>query len=109
MIAPITRNEVLLRFAPGVVKEIDAVIDQNLKQPSLVALFISRLLKGFQNLTNEDLPVDSVWGNHSYVIEDIGTVDFLVFKDSVTGQTAIAVEDIRWSFFNSRFFSSFEV
>ena len=74
--------------------DIENTININLNQPlRLVALFISRLLKGLQNLTNckDDL------------------VFFLPVYDPNTGEYALYVNDIQWSFESSRFFGSFTV
>ena len=70
MQSPITDHGVILRYSPSFLAEIDRVIDMNLDKIALVALFISRLLKGIQNLTNAEQEVQSSWGMHSYEIED---------------------------------------
>lgn len=108
MLSPVTRSSVILRYSPSFLAEIDRVIDLNLDKVALVALFISRLLKGIQNLTSADEEVTSAWGMHSYDIEDIGTVDFRLFMNPETAVTAIAIEQIRWRLSSSRFFSSFD-
>lgn len=109
MLSPITKDNILLKFAPIVITEIDQIIENNLDNPSLVALFISRLLKGFQNLSNEELETYANWSNYSYEIDDIDTVSFKVYCDSATGILALVIDDINWSFPTSRFFSSFLV
>lgn len=74
--------------------DIENTININLNQPlRLVALFISRLLKGLQNLTN----CKDDW------------VFFLPVYDPNTGEYALYVNDIQWSFESSRFFGSFTV
>lgn len=90
------------------IAEIDSVIDHNLGNLNLLALFISRLLKGLQDLTNDDIVVDSSWGNHTYAIDDIGVVSFKVIIDSSSGVKYIAVESIQWAFPTSRFFNEFD-
>ncbi len=90
--------------------DIENTININLNQPlRLVALFISRLLKGLQNLTNCKDDWGGAWGYKSYFIEDIGTVFFLPVYDPNTGEYALYVNDIQWSFESSRFFGSFTV
>ena len=107
MFSPITDSHIVLRYSPEVVSEIDRIVDSNLDKVPLVALFISRLLKGIQNLSNTDQEVNSSWGIHSYEIEDIGVLEFRLFLDINTNITTIAVEQIKWSFLRSRFFSDF--
>lgn len=92
-----------MKYAKSVVEEIDHVIDRNLDKPTLVALFISRLLKGFQNLTN----VRPNWGTYTYEIEDIAIVSFKMYCDASDGSIAIAIDSIQWTFATSRFFSDF--
>lgn len=94
MLSPVTSPSVIIRYSPSFLAEIDRVIDLNLDKIALVALFISRLLKGIQNLTNADEKVSSAWGSHTYEIEDIGTVVFRLFMNPETGVTAIAIEQI---------------
>ena len=59
MFSPITDSHIVLRYSPEVVSEIDRIVDSNLDKVPLVALFISRLLKGIQNLSNTDQEVNS--------------------------------------------------
>lgn len=108
MLSPITGRDVILRYSPSFLIEIDRVIDLNLDKITLIALFISRLLKGLQNLTNANQEVMSSWGMYSYEIEDIGIVDFKLIINPISGVTAIAIESIHWKLATSRFFSSFE-
>ena len=99
-----------LIYSAKVSFEIENTINININQPlSLVALFISRLLKGLQNLTNckDDWGVS--WGYSTFVIDDIGTVFFLPVYDPETEESAIYINDIKWSFESSRFFGSFIV
>ena len=107
MISPITKDGVLLKYAKSVVEEIDQVIDRNLDKPTLVALFISRLLKGFQDLTNAEYEVRPNWGTYTYEIEDIAIVSFKMYCDASDGSIAIAIDSIQWTFATSRFFSDF--
>ena len=107
MISPITKDGVLLKYAKSVVEEIDQVIDRNLDKPTLVALFISRLLKGFQNLTTAEYEVRPNWGTYTYEIEDIAIVSFKMYCDASDGYIAIAIDSIQWTFATSRFFSDF--
>lgn len=108
MISPLTHEGIQLRYSPRVIAEIDSVIDHNLGNLNLLALFISRLLKGLQNLTNDDIVVDSSWGNHAYEIDDIGMVSFKVIIDSSSGVKYIVIESIQWAFLTSRFFNEFD-
>lgn len=88
---------------------VDAVIDLNVERhTSEVALFISRLIKGLQDLSNVEESVDSVWGVHSFEIEDIGVVSFKPKMDLDSGKRILVIESIRWTFGTSRFFSMFE-
>jgi hypothetical protein len=48
-----------------------------------------------------------LWGMYSYSIEDIGIVHFRPLFDEETGEKVYAIEDIRWTFVTSRFFSGF--
>ena len=98
---------VQLVYSPFVEADIEYVIESNLKQPlSVLAMFISRLLKGLQNLSNASDFLFS-WGNYYYTIEDIGNVSFLPIQDPKTEEKAFAIESIQWSFEESRFFSEF--
>lgn len=54
---------VRLIYLPSVVSEIDRVTDLNLSVSiNQVSLFISRLLKGIQNLSNSDTLYSFNWG-----------------------------------------------
>ena len=98
-----------LLYTPDVASEIETVINLNLEQPmTLVALFISRLLKGLQNLSNAEDGFHVSWGRCSYEIEDIGTVFFRPVLDPETGEKAFLIDQIQWKFETSRFFSSFQ-
>ena len=107
MISIVTRDAIQIQYAPSVLVKVDSVIDKNLNNSSQVALFISRLIKGFQNLTNEDLIINSSFGKYTYEIEDIGVVLFSYFFNPETGISAFVIDDIYWTFPTSRFFSSF--
>lgn len=99
---------VRLIYLPSVVSEIDRVIDLNLTvSVNLVSLFISRLLKGLQNLSNSDALYSFNWGQYSYEIEDIGIVCFRPVMDATTGEKAFVVESIQWAFATSTLFSEF--
>lgn len=63
-----------------------------------VALFISRLLKGFQNLANSDNDFIPYWGDYLYEMEDIGMVVFQPIFDTTSESTAFYVKSIRWNF-----------
>lgn len=100
---------VTLMYTPGVAAEIESIINLNLGQPmELVALFISRLLKGLQNLSNAVDGFHVSWGQTTYVIEDIGTVFFRPMVDGETGEKTFLIQQIRWEFESSRFFSGFQ-
>ena len=99
---------VRLVYTPNVINEIDRIIDLNLSiSVDLVSLFISRLLKGLQNLSNTDALFSFNSGSYSYVIEDIGIVIFRPVTDISTGEKAFVIMDIQWSFMTSRHFSKF--
>ena len=63
---------------------------------TLVALFISRLLKGLQNLSNAEDGFHVSWGFFRPVL------------DPETGEKAFLIDQIQWKFETSRFFSSFQ-
>jgi hypothetical protein len=87
--------------------EVEQIVDINVvKDISSVALIISRLIKGLQDLSNLS-DVDMLWGRYSYGIDDIGTVHFRPLFDEETGEKVYAIEGIRWTFVTSRFFSGF--
>ena len=104
---PISNTGVPLLYSASFMLEVEQVIDVNVvKDVSGVALFISRLIKGLQGLSNLS-DVDMLWGKYSYSIEDIGIVHFRPLFDEETGEKVYAIEDIRWTFVTSRFFSGF--
>ena len=106
---PIVNTGVLLYISPYFLSQVDEVIANNSdNNTQLVALFLSRLIKGLQNLSNMDTPTDSSWGKHTYTIEDIGIVSFRPVIDREKQQPAIAIEQIEWTFVNSYFFNSFK-
>ena len=97
-----------LVYMPSVADEIEAIINLNLAQPmELVALFISRLLKGLQNLSNAEDGFHMNWGQASFEIEDIGIVFFRPVADAETKERILLICQIQWSFETSRFFPSF--
>jgi len=99
-----------LVYSEKVSLDIENIINMNLNQPlSLVALFISRLLKGLQNLTNCKDDWGGSWGFKTFSIEDIGTVFFLPIYDPETGDYALYINDIQWAFKSSKFFEAFTV
>ena len=99
---------VSLLYTPNVPEEIENIINLNLSRSmDLLALFISRLLKGLQNLSNADEGFHVRWGQSSYAIEDIGTVFFRPILDSETGEKIFMIYKIQWMFETSRFFSGF--
>lgn len=98
-----------LIYSSEVTSEIERIISLNLSVPlDKVALFISRLLKGFQNLANSDNDFIPYWGDYLYEMEDIGMVVFQPIFDTTSESTAFYVKSIRWNFPNSRFFYMFD-
>ena len=98
-----------LIYSSEVTSEIERIISLNLSVPlDKVALFISRLLKGFQNLANSDNDFIPCWGDYLYEMEDIGMVVFQPIFDTTSDSTAFYVKSIRWNFPNSRFFYMFD-
>ncbi len=105
---PLTPEGITLIYSTRVIEEIDRVIDNNLDNLQLLALFISRLLKGLQNLCNDNLEINSSWGEHFFEIEDIAKVYFGIIIDPGSNEKFITVDTIQWTFATSRFFSGFE-
>ena len=94
-----------LLFSPAFIQEVETVIDKNVDtNVQLVALFISRLLKGLQNLANSDEEVLRSWGQFSYEIEDVGIVLVSPLYDPDTLERSYAVESIKWTFATGKFF-----
>lgn len=74
-----------LIYSSEVTSEIERIISLNLSVPlDKVALFISRLLKGFQNLANSDNDFIPYWGDYLYEMEDIGMVVFQPIFDTTS-------------------------
>ena len=87
MFFPIVNVEYPLVLSASFIVEVENVINRNSdSNVSLVALFISRLIKGLQNLTCSDDEYAISWGNLSYEIEDIGVVDFTPLVDDESGE-----------------------
>ena len=102
----IVNTGVTLILSASFFSEVDNVIDRNVdSNVKLVALFISRLIKGLQNLSCSDFEVPFSWGNYSYEIEDIGIVNFTALMDDETGEKAFHVLSISWTFNSSNFFN----
>lgn len=107
---PITNTSVTLLYSTSFLNDVEYVIEKNvLSQVQETALFISRLIKGLQNLSNSDLEVNCSWGECSFPIEDIGVVHFRALFDEESGERVYAIESLQWTFGTSRFFSSFRV
>ena len=105
---PISNTGISLQYSTTFLEKVERVINLNVdKDVSRVALFISRILKGLQNLSKEDTDFNMSWGKYSYSIEDIGTILFRPLFDEETGEKAYAIDDIQWAFGTSRFFSGF--
>ena len=108
MFFPIVNVEYPLVLSASFIVEVENVINRNSdSNVSLVALFISRLIKGLQNLTCSDDEYSISWGNLSYEIEDIGVVDFTPLVDDESREKVLYISMIRWTFATSRFFSEF--
>lgn len=100
--------DVPLLFSPLFIEEVESVIDKNVSdRVSDVALFISRLVKGLQNLSKIEDGVYKYWGEYTYEIEDIGVVHFRPLFDSADGKCIFAIERMDWKFSTSRFFMAF--
>lgn len=94
-----------LLFSPAFIQEVETVIDKNVDtNVQLVALFISRLLKGLQNLANSDEEVLRIGGEFSYEIEDIGIVLVSPLYDPDTSERSYAVESVKWTYASGKFF-----
>lgn len=60
---PYYQKQYTIEIRPKVITEIDQVIENNLENSSLIAFFLSITIKGFQNLSNEELEIHANWGN----------------------------------------------
>jgi len=97
-----------LVYSPEFINEVERIIDLNLNTSTeLIGLFISRLIKGLQNLSNSDSEFRIKWGIYEYEIEDIGTVGFLPLFDPESGERVLHIQNIAWHFATSRFFGDF--
>ena len=107
---PIANTSVPLLYSTSFFNEVEYIIEKNvLSQVQETALFISRLIKGLQNLSNSDLEVNCSWGECSFPIEDIGVVHFRALFDEESGERVYTIESIQWTFATSRFLSSINV
>ena len=105
----IVKTDVPLLMSASFLMEVETVVDRNVESNvSLVALFLSRLIKGLQNLSCSDGEYSVSWGNYAYSIEDIGIVGFCPLMDPETGEKAFHLISIQWTFSTSRFFSMFD-
>ena len=103
---PIVHTGISLYLSPAFVQQVDEVIENNVyDNTQLVALFISRLIKGLQNLSNIDAVVDCFWGEHTYTIEDIGIISFCPLIDTLSQKPTFAIESISWTLSISSLFS----
>ena len=97
--------EVPLLFSPSFLSELEDVVDRNVENNvQLTALFISRMLKGLQNLSNSEQEVLRSWDAFSFEIEDIGVVTLSPLYDPDTNISVYAVESIQWKFASSGLF-----
>ncbi len=95
-------------YSPEFIEEVERIIDLNLNASTKsVGLFISRLIKGLQNMSNSESEFRIKWGTYEYEIEDIGTVSFLPMFDPESGEKFLIVKSITWCFAASRFFGDF--
>ena len=109
MLAPSSNVSVPLIYSTPFIEEVERVIQENVDENvSGVALFISRLIKGLQNLSNSDGDYQKNWGEYLFEVEDIGVICFRALTDAETGEKTYAIDSIRWTFANSHFFSSFK-
>lgn len=91
--------DVPLLFSPSFLREVEIVIDNNVNDNvQLTALFISRLLKGLQNLSNSDMEVLKSWDTFYFEIEEIGIVQVSPLFDSESNLRVYAIEAIQWVF-----------
>lgn len=105
---PVVNTGYPLLLSRAFLQQVDDLIEKNVENHTRqIALFLSRLIKGLQNLSNLDPLVDSRWGENTYQIDDIGVVVFQPVRDSVSQQSAILVERIHWQLSTSFFFSEF--
>lgn len=109
---PLLPPDIHLFYDASFVQEIDRVLDLNLSQPlDKLALLISLLRKGIQNLSNSEQRVrnEENWNTLSYSIENIGSIFFHIIQDSDTGDTFLQIIGIRWKLKESYFFHDFSV
>lgn len=94
-----------LLYSESFVEKLELVIILNVDRAvGKVALFISRLIKGLQDFSHLDyMMIQKRWGDFSFEIKDIGVIKFTPIFDDETGQKALAIDDIIWSFSSSRF------
>ncbi len=105
---PIVKAGIPLILSASFIAEVDNVINNNVDtNVPLIALFISRLIKGLQNLSCSEGGYSSSWGNYSFEIEDIGIVRFAALIDDESGEKAFHVLSISWTFATSHFFHDF--
>lgn len=110
MISGIVNTGIPLQFSSEFVSEVEAVVDMNANSNTAkVALFLSRLIKGLQNLSRSEAGFAVSWGCYSYEIEDIGIVSFRPLLDAESGQKVFHILSIYWTFATSRFFREFLV
>ena len=109
---PLLPPDVHLFYDASFVQEVDRVLDLNLSQPlDKLALLISSLRKGIQNLSNSEQRVrnEENWTTLSYSIENIGRILFHIIQDSETGEKYIQIIGIRWQLQEGYFFKNFSV
>lgn len=105
---PIVNTGIKLFLSPVFLQQVESIVDKNADDNTdLVALFISRLIKGLQNLSKLDTPTQTSTGRHLFTIEDIGVISFIPISDSSSHMQYIAVEQIDWTFSTSFFFNVF--
>ena len=68
----IVNTGIPLLLSTSFVSEVERILDANVKNNvALAALFLSRLIKGLQNLSHSDGTYSLTWGQYFYVVEDI--------------------------------------
>jgi len=102
----IVNTGIPLMFSASFISQLEDVVNRNVNSNvSLVALFISRIIKGLQALSCSEGTYHISWGTYSYTIEDIGVVCFQPLMDIETGERAYHILSIQWTFATSHFFS----
>lgn len=105
----IANLSVPLYYSIAFLGQVEIVIEKNVdRKIDEAALFISRLIKGLQDLSCSDPDISRSWGTCTYLIEDIGHIHFRYLIDEETGDKAYVIDEAEWLFEKSHLFSTLE-